>query len=87
MSDVARGILRNATYDEGNKFKMSDMTIVYNFNYVRCDESNDFENVTYDEGYKFKMSDVARVIILRNATYDEVNLRMSDMTRVNSQVN
>lgn len=54
MSDVARGILRNATCDEGNKFKMSDMTIVYDFNYVRCDESNDFENVTYDEGYNFK---------------------------------
>lgn len=48
---------------------MSDMTIVYDFNYARCDESNDFENVTYDEGYKFKMSDIARVMILRNEFY------------------
>ena len=33
---------------------MSDMTIVYNFNYVRCDEGNNFENARYDEGYDFK---------------------------------
>lgn len=50
---------------------MSDMTIVYNFNYVRCDEDNDFENATYDEGYKPEMSDTTRVMALRNVRCSE----------------
>ncbi len=52
---------------------MSDMTIVYNFNYVRCDEGNDFENATYDEGYKPEMSDTTIVYNFNYVRCDEDN--------------
>ena len=50
MSDVARVmILRNATYDEGYKFKMPDIARVMILKMPDMTRVNNFKNVRYDD--------------------------------------